>query len=108
VLQEASQDLNDTPPVFAPDNAWQWFYKGNKGWWRFETRNNDELEENFLKGKQSFQTMICGNLYIIDFVRMEQYQSLYPNRKRAIKRDLKSSSCKGVAGVQKRSWIQSQ
>jgi len=105
VLSKASQDLNDTPPLQAED-GWQWFYEGRNGWWRFEKRNNDELEENLRNGKQEFETMICGNLYILDLVQFQQYQKDRPQRKRKIKRDLKSAQCKGVAGLGKRSWAQ--
>ena len=105
---QASLDLNDTPPLLADEEEWQWFYEGRNGWWRFEERNNEELEENFSLGQKMFETMICGNLYMIDFQAMEQFQKGYPNRKRKIKRDSRTSSCKGVAGLQKRKWITSE
>jgi E3 ubiquitin-protein ligase RNF146 len=106
VLQEASSALNNTPPidVAAADqdyDIWQWFYQGNKGWWRFEERNNEDLEKSYLQGEQRFELLICGKLYTIDFVRMEQFQTQFPQRKRHIKRDLRSTSCKGVAGLVK-------
>jgi len=103
VLAKASRDLDDTLDLQqGDDKGWQWFYEGRNGWWKFEERNNEELEENFSLGQKVFETMICGNLYIIDFQAMEQFQKGYPNRKRKIKRDLKTSYCKGVAGLQKR------
>jgi len=103
VLATASQDLDDTLPE--DEAGWQWFYQGRNGWWKFEERNNEELEENYSLGQKVFETMICGNLYIIDFGAMEQYQKGFPNRKRKIKRDSKTIICKGVAGLQKRKWI---
>jgi len=103
VLAKASLDLDDTLETQQGDKqGWQWFYEGRNGWWKFEERNNEELEENYSLGQKVFETMICGNLYIIDFQAMEQFQKGYPNRKRKIKRDLKTSYCKGVAGLQKR------
>jgi len=108
VLAKASLDLNDTPPLLADEEEWQWFYEGRNGWWRFEERNNEELEENFSAGHNMFETMICGNLYMIDFQAMEQFQKGFPNRKRKIKRDSRTSFCKGVAGLQKRKWITSE
>ena len=64
---QASLDLNDTPPLLGDEEEeWQWFYQGRNGWWRFEERNNEELEENFSLGQQMFETMICGNLYVIE------------------------------------------
>jgi len=108
VLQEAVATLNSTPPLgpdptLNDDDRWQWFYQGNKGWWRFERRNNEDLEQSYLQGDQSAQLLICGKMYTLDFVRMEQYQTNYPQRKRRIKRDLRSSQCKGVAGLQVKS-----
>jgi len=106
VLAKASLDLDDSLPLEAGEaQGWQWFYEGRNGWWKFEERNNEELEENYSLGQKIFETMICGNLYIIDFQTMEQCQKGFPNRKRKIKRDLKTSSCKGVAGLQKRKWV---
>jgi len=104
VLSKASQELSDTPPLDAADQQWQWFYEGRNGWWRFESRNNEELEEAFSRGQQQVETMICGNIYIINLVSMEQYQKTMPQRKRRIKRDLKSAQCKGVAGLGKHTW----
>merc|ERR1719466_268290 len=51
VLQEAVATLNSTPPLgpdptLNDDDRWQWFYQGNKGWWRFERRNNEDLEQS--------------------------------------------------------------
>jgi len=80
--------------------TWSWFYEGRNGWWRFEERCNEDLETTYLSGEQSLETIICGQLYVIDFVRMEQYQKNYPTRKRKIKRDLKTSDSKGIAGLQ--------
>jgi len=104
VLAKASQELNDTPPVDAAEQQWQWFYEGRNGWWRFESRNNDDLEEAFRGGKQQVETLICGNIYVINLASMEQFQKSMPQRKRRIKRDLKSAQCKGVAGLGKSSW----
>jgi len=104
VLSKASQELNDTPPVDANEQQWQWFYEGRNGWWRFESRNNDDLEEAFRGGKQQVETLICGNIYVINLASMEQFQKSMPQRKRRIKRDLKSAQCKGVAGLGKSSW----
>jgi len=108
VLKEASATVNDTPPIDVDaldtdQDIWQWFYQGNKGWWRFEERQHDDIEQSYLQGAQSTELLICGRLYTIDFVRMEQFPKNYPGRKRQIKRDLRSSSSKGVAGLVKSS-----
>ena len=96
-LDDVDTHLSSSDPQ---PQTWSWFYEGRNGWWRFEERCNEDLETTFLSGKQSLETIICGQLYVIDFVRMEQFQKRYPTRKRKIKRDLKSSENKGIAGLQ--------
>ena len=97
VLEAAQADIDSK----AEDSQdWAWFYKGRRGWWMFEERNNEELEEAFRAGQQRLDMMICGQLYVIDLVRKEQYQKNMPTKKRQIKRDLKSSENEGVAGLQ--------
>ena len=77
---QASLDLNDTQPLLGDEEEeWQCFYQGRNGWWRFEERNNAELEENFSLGQQMFETMICGNLYVFVFQAMEQFQKGFPD-----------------------------
>ena len=98
VVLEAAQADIDSKAEDSQD--WAWFYRGRRGWWMFEERNNEELEEAFRSGQQRMDMMICGHLYVIDFVRSEQYQKNMPTRKRQIKRDLKSSDHEGVAGLQ--------
>ena len=60
------------------------------------------MEEAFEAGKQSVEMMICGQLYVMDLVKNEQYPKNFPTRKRKIKRDVKTSESKGVAGLTKR------
>ena len=98
VLEAAQADIDTENEEGSQE--WAWFYKGRVGWWMFEERNNEELEEAFKSGKQRMEMMICGHLYVIDFVRQEQYQKNMPTKKRQIKRDLKSSEKQGVAGLQ--------
>ena len=97
VLEAAQADIDSQAEA---SQDWAWFYRGRRGWWMFEERNNEELEEAFRSGQQRMDMMICGHLYVIDFVRSEQYQKNMPTRKRQIKRDLKSSDHEGVAGLQ--------
>ena len=84
------------------DQDWSWYYEGRNGWWRFEERNSEELETEFRRGGGQVETLICGQLYVIDLVRMEQYQKNFPTRRRKIKRDLKTCDSKGIAGLQSR------
>lgn len=53
---------------------------------------------------ESFEILICGELYIIDFSNKVQYPKRNPSRKRFIKRDACSNlDVKGVAGIVKNS-----
>ena len=49
------------------------------------------------------ELLICGHLYVIDFKNMVQYRKNQGfgggGRKRKIKRDILTASCKGVAGL---------
>ena len=100
VLTAAGADIDTETADTGPE--WVWFYEGRSGWWRFEERNNQELEEAFEAGEQSVEMMICGQLYVMDLAKNEQYPKNFPTRKRKIKRDVKTSESKGVAGLMKR------
>jgi len=103
VLAAAGADIEaEREDQADPGQLWTWFYEGRNGWWRFEERNSEELEETFKAGQLAAEMMICGQLYVIDFVRQEQYQKNFPTRKRKIKRDVATSESKGVAGLQGR------
>jgi len=100
VINEALDDVDkDQSQDSAQQQEMIWFYEGRNGWWRFEERNSEELEDLWKSGGQELETIICGQLYVINIGRMEQWQKNFPTRKRKIKRDLKSSCSKGVAGL---------
>jgi len=103
LLQRSRSDLESATlgvqDVQGQRNQYQWFYQGKNGWWKFEARCSQELEDCQNEGVQRHETMICGNLYVIDFVSMVQYRKDQPQRKRAIKRDVVLAQCKGVAGL---------
>lgn len=100
VLASAGRGVAHTPTSQATSaERWQWFYQGKAGWWQFEERNSTELEDSFANGQQCLEMLICGTLYVVDFVSMEQYQKNYPTKRRRIKRDVKSADCRGVAGI---------
>jgi len=83
-----------------PENCAQWFYEGKNGWWLYDKRAIEEIEEAFKSGSSKCQLLIAGFLYIIDFVKMIQYRKDEPHRQRKIKRDeLKATVSKGVAGL---------
>ncbi len=77
----------------------QWFYEGRDGWWKFEVRHNQELEEAFQNGLNTCEALICGHIYVIDFTRMIQFRKDSLPKKRRIKRDVIRAKCKGVAGM---------
>jgi len=76
-----------------------WFYEGKNGWWKFDERNNEAIEEAFATGVEKFQLLLCGNLYAIDFKNKIQYRVDGTGRMRNIKRDNSSSNSKGIAGL---------
>lgn len=80
-----------------------WFYEGKSGWWQFDERNNEAIEEAFHSGVEKFQLLLCGNLYAIDFKNKIQYRVDGTGRIRHIKRDCTSSTSnvKGIAGLKR-------
>lgn len=76
-----------------------WFYEGKCGWWKFDERNGEDIEQSFNTGVEKFQLLLCGKLYVIDFKNMIQYRVDGSGRVRCIKRDSASSSSKGIAGL---------
>lgn len=69
------------------------------GWWQYEERISAELETNFKLGHKCCEILICGSLYIVDFVNGNQFRKDQQGRKRKIKRDLASAPKKGIAGL---------
>jgi E3 ubiquitin-protein ligase RNF146 len=109
IISEASKEINACPGSFS------WFYEGRNGWWEYEERAVTELEifynpvadEKSEKDSNTYsrclkpELWIAGQLYVVDFERMVQFQKDQPHRKRRIKREEKHrvSDCKGVAGL---------
>ena len=81
-----------------------WFYEGKCGWWKFDERNGEDIEQSFNTGVEKFQLLLCGKLYVIDFKNMIQYRVDGSGRVRCIKRDSASSSSKGIAGLTNKNW----
>ena len=101
LLQRTQSDLDSAS---AKTNQPQWFYEGKKGWWKFEKRCNEELEEYFQNQDQQVDMLICGNVYVIDFNQMVQYRKDIGGRRRKIMRDIVTGQqahlvIKGVAGL---------
>lgn len=77
------------------------------GWWAYDNRTSDEIEETFQKqilaevvdlSENTLQILICGTIYTIDFIKMIQYPQHMETRKRKIRRE-KYMPIKGVAGI---------
>lgn len=70
------------------------------GWWKFEERLCQYIEEARALGVERLETLICGTLYVIDLQRLVQFNKENPTRRRKIKRELTSQViAKGVAGI---------
>uniref|UniRef100_A0A1Y1MDW2 E3 ubiquitin-protein ligase n=1 Tax=Photinus pyralis TaxID=7054 RepID=A0A1Y1MDW2_PHOPY len=85
------------------DGGYQWFYEGRNGWWQYDPRTNEDIEEAFKLNYSQFQILICGETYVIDFENKVQYPKKNPSRKRFIKRDTSDNiaNFKGIAGINK-------
>ncbi|ENN75063.1 hypothetical protein HUJ04_001217 [Dendroctonus ponderosae] len=84
------------------DGGYQWFYEGRNGWWKYDERSTEEIEEAFKLQLPRFDLIICGHLYVIDFQNLYQYPKGHPSRKRSIRRDTnRNLVVKGVAGLSK-------
>lgn len=95
------------------DSQWTWIYSGkNCGWWYFEPKASEELEnlyDLYTKGQltaNSNQVTICGYVYRFDFSSMEQINTqngAIRHIQRLSVNDLtefkKSNQIKGICGI---------
>lgn len=93
------------------EGSYHWYYEGRNGWWLFDARVSEEIEEEYQKGVDTgdgpnvpapvhqCEVMIAGFMYTIDFTEMVQYRRDSPGRKRKIKRDQAEVNTKGIAGL---------
>lgn len=83
------------------DDQFQWLYEGRNGWWLYDMRTSQDIEDAFKQNQSNCELLIAGFLYVIDFERMIQYRRYEPNRIRRIRRDRLdlNSAVKGVAGL---------
>ncbi|KAE8750356.1 hypothetical protein FOCC_FOCC002916 [Frankliniella occidentalis] len=59
----------------ALEDGYQWFYEGRSGgWWQYEERISSELENLFKQGLTCCEILICGSLYVVDFVHGHQFR----------------------------------
>ena len=100
------QEFIDKPTVLASDvrddqtaPRHVWYYEGRNGWWLYDQRTNDEIDQAFRRGDRRVEILIVGQLYVIDFENMQQFRLSETQRRRRIKYDLISAPKKGVAGL---------
>lgn len=68
------------------------------GWWRYDERTSADIEAAYLTRIQSFDMLICGELYVINFEHNYQHRKYGFGRKRTIKRDKNTATALGIAG----------
>lgn len=84
------------------EGQFHWFYEGRNGWWLYDSRTSQDIEDEFQKKVPSCELMIAGSMYVIDFENMLQYRKDAPSKTRKIKRDSLDPNTKGVAGLRAR------
>ncbi|VVC44167.1 Zinc finger, RING-type,Zinc finger, RING/FYVE/PHD-type,WWE domain, subgroup,Zinc finger, RING- [Cinara cedri] len=82
-------------------DGYQWFYECRSGgWWQYEKRTSEEIEQNYQLNNKKFNLLICGTLYTIDLDRNVQYSVDNPSKRRKLKRENGSNLLvKGIAGI---------
>lgn len=75
------------------------FYEGRDGWWQYDESSGFEIESAYNQLLTKVELLIAGQLYMVDFSRMIQYQKNSVSKRRRIKRDLICVPKKGVAGL---------
>ncbi len=84
---------------YSYEGGFQWFYEGRNGWWQYDERTSNEMEDKYKINSKAFEILIAGFLYVINMERMVQFRRNDPTRCRKIKRDLSTIPRKGVAGL---------
>lgn len=70
------------------------------GWWQYECRISEEIENAYKTQERTVEIIICGELYVVDLNTMHQFQKNNPVRRRRIKRSrINDVKPKGVAGI---------
>lgn len=55
------------------------------GWWQYDERTCQEIEDAYKKSQKQCTILVAGNLYIVDFDQMLQKRQTDPSRKRQVK-----------------------
>ncbi|XP_037934350.1 E3 ubiquitin-protein ligase rnf146 isoform X2 [Teleopsis dalmanni] len=91
--------IDDICTTKSTEDGYQWFYEGRNGWWQYDDRTSQDIEEAYKKGEKSCTVMVAGYVYIVDLVNMLQLRQNDATRCRRVKRDLATIPKKGVAGL---------
>ncbi|XP_037900849.1 E3 ubiquitin-protein ligase RNF146 [Glossina fuscipes] len=91
--------IEDICSTRATEDGYQWFYEGRNGWWQYDDRTSQDIEEAYKKGEKSCTILVAGYVYIVDLETMIQQRQNEPSRCRHVKRDLATIPKKGVAGL---------
>uniref|UniRef100_A0A0A1XA16 E3 ubiquitin-protein ligase n=1 Tax=Zeugodacus cucurbitae TaxID=28588 RepID=A0A0A1XA16_ZEUCU len=91
--------IDDICATKSTEDGYQWFYEGRNGWWQYDDRTSQDIEEAFKKGEKSCIILVAGYVYVVDLETMVQQRQNEPSRCRRVKRDLATIPKKGVAGL---------
>ncbi|XP_067644161.1 uncharacterized protein wnd isoform X1 [Eurosta solidaginis] len=91
--------IDDICVTKSTEDGYQWFYEGRNGWWQYDDRTSQDIEEAFKKGEKSCIILVAGYVYVVDLEAMVQQRQNEPVRCRRVKRDLATIPKKGVAGL---------
>ncbi|XP_034480891.1 E3 ubiquitin-protein ligase RNF146-A [Drosophila innubila] len=91
--------IDDICATRATEDGYQWYYEGRNGWWQYDDRTSQDIEEAFKKGDKSCSILVAGYVYIVDLEQLVQQRQNEPTRCRRVKRDLATIPKKGVAGL---------
>ena len=59
--------------------------QGSNGWWRYEPRDEGDINKAYEEGRSVVELTMCGHAYIVDFGKMEQLRKNNQKIKRKIK-----------------------
>ncbi|SPP76619.1 E3 ubiquitin-protein ligase rnf146 isoform X1 [Drosophila guanche] len=91
--------IEDICVTRATEDGYQWYYEGRNGWWQYDDRTSQDIEEAFKKGEKSCSILVAGYVYVVDLEQLVQQRQNEPTRCRRVKRDLANIPKKGVAGL---------
>uniref|UniRef100_A0A2P2I327 E3 ubiquitin-protein ligase n=1 Tax=Hirondellea gigas TaxID=1518452 RepID=A0A2P2I327_9CRUS len=95
----SSTSGSSTSSTSSSSPAYQWFYEGRNGWWRYDARTNEELEAAHVAEEENLTMLLAGHNFTIDLLNMTQCRADGGGLTRNIKRDSPLCQAKGTAGL---------